>query len=122
MCQQGISFNDHYARGVLCVGIPYPNFGDGKIGSKRRFNDWKRNGGEPLEKFRGRGGPRSWPAICAAGDHDGRGGFAESGGAAAAAGKELLSGDEWYAQEAFRALNQVSFVVVFVYIRVVCVK
>ncbi|PFH38631.1 hypothetical protein BESB_009730 [Besnoitia besnoiti] len=36
---EGLSFNDAYCRGVICVGIPYPAFRDPKIESKMKFND-----------------------------------------------------------------------------------
>ncbi|CBZ53396.1 conserved hypothetical protein [Neospora caninum Liverpool] len=36
---EGLSFNDDYCRGVICIGIPYPAFRDPKIESKMRFND-----------------------------------------------------------------------------------
>lgn len=62
---EGISFNDDYARLVLCVGLPFPSIGDEMIRAKRAYNDL--------------------PASRADG---------------------LLSGSEWYRQQAFRALNQ----------------
>ncbi|CAM9821253.1 unnamed protein product, partial [Ectocarpus sp. 8 AP-2014] len=67
---EGISFNDHYARGVLCVGIPYPNLGDPKIVAKKCYNDWKSLGRKPEAKDCGGAGRRSWPDVCAAGDHN----------------------------------------------------
>ncbi|KFG63709.1 putative helicase [Toxoplasma gondii RUB] len=36
---EGLSFNDAYCRGVLCIGIPYPALRDPKIESKMKFND-----------------------------------------------------------------------------------
>ena len=33
---EGISFNDGYARGVLCVGIPFPSFYDAQARFKGR--------------------------------------------------------------------------------------
>ena len=36
---EGISFNDHYARGVICVGIPYPNAMDVQVKRKKQYND-----------------------------------------------------------------------------------
>lgn len=36
---EGLSFNDDYCRGVICVGIPYPAFGDPKVEQKMKFND-----------------------------------------------------------------------------------
>lgn len=35
---EGINFSDDNARGVLCVGIPYPSLGDAKVGAKYEFN------------------------------------------------------------------------------------
>lgn len=107
------------------MGIPYPNLGNPKIEAKRRFNNWKRTD-QSSRPGGGGGGPRSWPEICAAGDHEGRvsssssssgsgsgvgGAEAGEGGgggeAAAMAARQLLNGNDWYSQEAFRALNQV---------------
>ena len=169
---QGISFNDHYARGVLCVGIPFPNWGNAQVQAKMCYNSWKRLGEQPTDGDRGGGGRRSWPAICDDGDHGygvitrTTGGGGGGGGtvpvpvpvpaaprgvaigpmgtpreheaaaaaalreeeaaaarqaadetareaaviakaAALKAGQQLLSGNDWYLQEAFRALNQV---------------
>lgn len=61
---EGINFSDQYARGVLVVGIPYPNLRDSKVILKKEFND------------------KNYYS------------------------KKLLSGNEWYSQQAFRALNQ----------------
>ena len=60
---EGIDFADANARGVVVVGIPYPNVKDKQVELKRAYND------------------------------DG-------------AHRGLLSGDQWYSQQAFRALNQ----------------
>jgi hypothetical protein len=64
---EGISFNDENARGVICVGIPYPNAYNRSIKSKKTYNDEQR-------KIHGR--------------------------------KDLLPGNEWYAQQAYRAIAQ----------------
>lgn len=63
---EGISFNDDYARAVVCVGIPYPNIGQRLIRAKMAYNDEQR-------RYRG---------------------------------SDILSGKEWYNQEAFRAVSQ----------------
>lgn len=163
------------------MGVPFPNFVDPKVKAKKCYNTWKRLGSRPSDQDRGGGGPRSWPRICAAGDHGygviggagragdetirgGGGGGGEGAipvpvparvarrgvaigpvgtpkehqaeaaaalvedaaaaarqvadetarkaaviakNAALTAGQQLLSGDDWYLQEAFRALNQV---------------
>ena len=34
---EGISFNDGYARGVLCVGIPFPSFFDAQVAPPLRL-------------------------------------------------------------------------------------
>lgn len=65
---EGVNFADAYARAVLVVGIPYPNFKDSKVTLKRAYNDNKQ-------------------------------------GLRTAVGG-VLSGDKWYSQQAFRALNQ----------------
>jgi Fanconi anemia group J protein len=39
---EGISFNDDYARGVICVGIPFPNARDRAVTAKKAYNDEQR--------------------------------------------------------------------------------
>jgi len=63
---EGIDFADANARGVVVVGIPYPNLKDKQVELKRKYNDEK--------NAKNRAG--------------------------------VLSGDQWYSQQAFRALNQ----------------
>lgn len=62
---EGIDFANGNARGVLVVGIPFPNVKDTKVGLKKAYNS---------------NAPRSL---------------------------QLLDGNTWYSQQAFRALNQV---------------
>lgn len=64
---EGISFNDDFARGVICVGIPFPNSMDRAVQAKQRYNDEQRK----LKKR-----------------------------------NELLPGNLWYKQQAFRAIAQ----------------
>lgn len=128
--RQGISFNDDYARGVFCVGIPYPSIADPKVVAKKRYNNWKADTTgwareDPLT-YRGRGGVRRWrDIVCDARDAVGRSGGGGSGdGSGGSRGglagvaeadanavfggnRRTLSGDEWYGHQAFRALNQV---------------
>ena len=39
---EGISFNDDNARGVICVGLPFPNAYDRSIKAKKAYNDEQR--------------------------------------------------------------------------------
>lgn len=64
---EGISFNDANARGVICVGIPYPNAYDRSIVTKKKYNDEQRK----LERR-----------------------------------TALLAGNDWYSQQAYRAIAQ----------------
>ena len=64
---EGISFNDANARGVICVGIPFPNAFDRAITAKKKYNDEQRI----INK-----------------KHD------------------ILPGDQWYLQQAYRAIAQ----------------
>lgn len=64
---EGVSFNDDFARAVICVGLPLPNYADRAITSKRAYNDEQR-----LLRKR----------------------------------TDLLPGNEWYIQQAYRALAQ----------------
>lgn len=81
---EGIDFADGNARCVMVVGIPFPNVKDSKVGLKKDFNNASAT-------------PRLGP---------GRPGAPQQGTPAARPPK-LLSGDQWYSQQAFRALNQV---------------
>jgi len=36
---EGISFNDNYARAVICVGIPYPSIYERPVSAKMAYND-----------------------------------------------------------------------------------
>ena len=40
---EGISFNDDFARAVICVGIPFPSSFDPSIRAKKAYNDEMRN-------------------------------------------------------------------------------
>jgi len=64
---EGVSFNNDYARGVICIGHPLPNFADAGVNAKKNYNDEQR-------KFNNR--------------------------------TDLLPGDEWYNQQAYRAMSQ----------------
>ena len=63
---EGVSFNDDFARGVICVGVPFPSSYDRSISAKMSYNNEQR-------RFRK---------------------------------KELLSGSDWYSQQAYRAVAQ----------------
>jgi Rad3-related DNA helicase len=64
---EGISFNDDNARGVICVGIPFPSAKDRPVTAKKNYNDEMRRIGKRAD---------------------------------------LLSGDSWYKQQAYRAIAQ----------------
>jgi hypothetical protein len=64
---EGISFNDDNARGVICVGIPFPSSFDRSIKAKKSYNDEQRKLGKRTD---------------------------------------LLPGDSWYSQQAYRAIAQ----------------
>lgn len=72
----------------MVVGIPFPNVKDSKVGLKKEYN----NSAAATSAAAGRGGFYGGPAAAAA---------------AAGAPPRLLTGDSWYSQQAFRALNQV---------------
>jgi Fanconi anemia group J protein len=90
---EGIDFADGNARCVMIVGIPFPNVKDSKVGLKKDYN----NSAAAASAAAGRGGSSGW---CG-----GRPGGAA--GAGTAPPPRLLTGDSWYSQQAFRALNQV---------------
>lgn len=64
---EGISFNDDFARGVICVGIPFPNAFSREIKMKKLYNEEQRR-------------------VCRRTD--------------------LLPANEWYCQQAYRAIAQ----------------
>lgn len=42
---EGVSFDDDFARGVICIGIPFPNLTEDKLTQKRLCNDfWVKQG------------------------------------------------------------------------------
>jgi len=42
---EGVSFDDDFARGVICVGIPFPNLTEERLVQKRAFNDYAHKAG-----------------------------------------------------------------------------
>ena len=95
-CQvsEGIDFADGRARCVMVVGIPYPHAKDSKVALKKDYNNATAS----------RGGM----AAAAAGMRQGGFGAAgHSSGNSRSGPPRLLTGDAWYSQQAFRALNQV---------------
>ena len=75
-CSEGISYNDDACRLVITVGIPYAPAFDHLVMRKRAYNDAKIQGGGAL------------------------------GMASGACDRNVMSGQTWYAMQAFRALNQ----------------
>ncbi len=75
-CSEGISYNDDACRLVVTVGIPYAPAFDHLVMRKRAYNDAKIKGGLALGMA---------PGACDRG---------------------VMSGQAWYATQAFRALNQ----------------
>ena len=75
-CSEGISYNDDACRLVITVGIPYAPAFDHLVMRKRAYNDAKIKGGLALGMA---------PGACDRG---------------------VMSGQAWYATQAFRALNQ----------------
>ena len=37
---EGVSFDDDFARGVVCIGIPFPNLTEERLAQKRLCNDF----------------------------------------------------------------------------------
>lgn len=90
---EGIDFADGRARCVMVVGIPYPHAKDSKVALKKDYNN-------------------ATAAASARAQHTGamrQGVYGGGGGAGSSRGAppRLLTGDAWYSQQAFRALNQV---------------
>ena len=77
----------------MVVGIPYPHAKDSKVALKKDYNN-------------------ATAAASARAQHQGamrQGVYGGGGGAGSSRGAppRLLTGDAWYSQQAFRALNQV---------------
>jgi Fanconi anemia group J protein len=74
----------------MVVGIPYPHFKDSKVALKKQYNNDTATASQRAAAAvrRGHGGGGS-SSSCGVGP------------------PRLLTGDAWYSQQAFRALNQV---------------
>jgi Fanconi anemia group J protein len=73
----------------MVVGIPYPHFKDSKVALKKQYNNDTAHASQRAAAAARRG---------------------VYGGSSSSNGSEpprLLTGDAWYSQQAFRALNQV---------------
>lgn len=84
---EGIDFADARARCVMVVGIPYPHAKDSKVALKKEYNN-----STAAASARAVAAVRHRPY-----------GSSNAGGGP----PRLLTGDAWYSQQAFRALNQV---------------
>ena len=89
---EGISFNDHFARGVVCLGIPYPPSKGPEIVQKRRFNDMRLRASHN----------KTIAASASSAANSNSNQSANQNGDLSG----LLSGDAWYGQQAFRAVSQ----------------
>ena len=78
---EGLDFADARARLVLVFGVPFPAAQDARVLAKKAYND-ARSGAVARGAATGAGGARDAPPT------------------------PPLSGDAWYTQQAFRALNQ----------------
>eukprot|EP00775_Hariotina_reticulata_P010851 gene10851-11005_t len=89
---EGIDFADGNARCVMVVGIPFPNVKDSKVGLKKDYNNNSMSAAARARpQHQAFGGSSSCP---------------QQGRGASSVPPKLLSGDLWYSQQAFRALNQ----------------
>ncbi|CAD7926345.1 unnamed protein product [Amoebophrya sp. A120] len=86
-CSEGISFNDHYCRAVIVVGLAYPAREAPEIKHKMQYNTWWRKAVQQQQALNDRNA-------------------AMKGQAAPAKQNVPITGDAWYGQEAFRAINQ----------------
>lgn len=87
---EGIDFADSRARCVMVVGIPYPHAKDSKVNLKKEYNNAT--------------AAASARATAAAAR---QGQYGSSSSSRGGPPPRLLTGDAWYSQQAFRALNQV---------------
>jgi len=86
---EGIDFADGRARCVMVVGIPYPHAKDSKVALKKDYNNATASASARAGMAAARSGPFGGSSSSSNGP------------------PRLLTGDAWYSQQAFRALNQV---------------
>jgi Rad3-related DNA helicase len=89
---EGIDFSDEMARAVFLAGIPFPSVSDLKILAKKEYQEMAVATASAAARQR---------RLAAAGDA-GAGNAAQTEAHTA----QVLSGNDWYRQQAFRALNQ----------------
>jgi Fanconi anemia group J protein len=87
---EGIDFADGRARCVMVVGIPYPHAKDSKVNLKKEYNNATAAASARATAAAARQAP-----------------YGSSSRSKAGPPPRLLTGDAWYSQQAFRALNQV---------------
>ena len=96
---EGIDFADNMSRAVVITGLPFPPAFDPKVKLKREYLDGNRASKSMTSKEAGGFGGSSDKAAAAGSD----------GKAALSNEKDnvtVLSGHEWYSQQAHRAVNQ----------------
>ena len=106
---EGLDFADGNARGVIIVGIPFPHAKDLKARGHKGWcsvelaGRWSCQGGARLVRFLKCDNPPAClhPACCPRQVNEKKA-FNDRGQRALG----LVSGDTWYSQQAFRALNQ----------------
>eukprot|EP00923_Selenidium_pygospionis_P038840 GHVN01067577.1.p1 GENE.GHVN01067577.1~~GHVN01067577.1.p1 ORF type:complete len:953 (+),score=72.25 GHVN01067577.1:2973-5831(+) len=92
---EGMSFNDNYARGVICVGIPFPASRNLLVLKKKEFNNQLiMQKIDPLHAITPMDGTE--PLTSAS----------PTTSAATSRRTHWVSGDRWYQLQAYRALNQ----------------
>jgi Rad3-related DNA helicase len=105
-CSEGISFNDHYARGVILVGIAFPSQTAPEVKHKIAFNDWRAKkhaqGTHAQQRMAATGGSSSTKSSSASSSSA----MGNQEQQQVTAGSKPIGGGEWYTQEAFRSINQ----------------
>lgn len=94
---EGINFSDCYARAVLVVGIPFPNTQDLGVQLKKNYQDEKLSRRITLRNEDGNSCLMAMATSTST---------SSISGGNSGKGDSVLSGNDWYKLQAFRAINQ----------------
>ena len=107
---EGLDLKDDLCRLVVCVGIPYPPYKDTFVAEKRKFNDCYN---KRLQQLVSAAGAGESGKSCVVGrliqqkEPPSHAATAASGALEKLPTKSpMVTGDEWYASQAYRAVNQ----------------
>ena len=97
---EGLNFSDNRARAVVITGLPFPPVNDPHIKLKKAFLDEKLSAARRAAGLSGGSSSSSWQR-----QREARLQTTAAGGSKAGLASLGLSGDEWYQQQASRAVR-----------------